>query len=374
MMWEAGYAEGIAESTEVDWATRRHFLLFQALEVLASAYASASEIGFVDEEILRQWRRWAHSWSAREETADLIVPLARCHLDGESSILIAPGVHLEVLTPEMKQKLWDSSHEVFGILSLDGFSAAQTVIRVAGEARARKSDSGREIEMASMAIRALRLSVSGTLTPIGSVRVVRSPVISRPMALLQPREEYSMLTVARPHREAIVRPSSRSLIASTYVHLERLSKVKGYGGCELGLRRFEQAYTRAYPEDVVVDLVIGLESLLLADATTELRYKFALRGAALLRSAERSADIYQRLQALYDVRSSVVHSGQSVGESKPLTRINAPPLASFLHEAEDLARTLIAAFVLRCADSRGAKQLANELDAEILSCLSATTL
>ncbi|MER2519208.1 MAG: hypothetical protein ABTQ34_00785 [Bdellovibrionales bacterium] len=81
------------------------------------------------------------------------------------------------------------------------------------------------------------------------------------------------------------------------------------------LKRFNIAFTRDTPEDILVDLVIALESLLLDDGSKgEIVYKFSLRGAVLCGCVNMSPNIYDDLKILYDIRSSIVHSGKHLSD------------------------------------------------------------
>jgi hypothetical protein len=77
-------------------------------------------------------------------------------------------------------------------------------------------------------------------------------------------------------------------------------------------RRFRAAAGREVMADKLTDLVIGLESLLVPDGSKgEIRYKFGMRGAALL--PERLGAPRERrklMQRLYDARSEVVHGSR----------------------------------------------------------------
>ena len=76
---------------------------------------------------------------------------------------------------------------------------------------------------------------------------------------------------------------------------------------DAALRRFNFAYERKEPEDKLVDYMIALEALLLADQQ-ELKYKLALRGAALIgNNAEDRKRIYDELGEAYNQRSKTVH-------------------------------------------------------------------
>jgi hypothetical protein len=76
---------------------------------------------------------------------------------------------------------------------------------------------------------------------------------------------------------------------------------------EVALRRFNFAYERERPEDKLIDYMIALEALLLGDQQ-ELKYKLAMRGAALLgNSPDERKRIYDELGEAYNQRSKTVH-------------------------------------------------------------------
>ncbi len=65
-------------------------------------------------------------------------------------------------------------------------------------------------------------------------------------------------------------------------------------------------------EQAFVLFCISLEALLLTNRTTEIRQAFALRGAHLLiRDAVHRGEAFKDLKDLYDIRSSIVHSGRT---------------------------------------------------------------
>jgi len=84
----------------------------------------------------------------------------------------------------------------------------------------------------------------------------------------------------------------------------------------LATRRLNSCYLRNEPEDVVIDGMIGLETLLLADARDELTHRLATRYAALAQLSQLPPDPvieYRKMKKLYQVRSTIVH-----GSDKPV--------------------------------------------------------
>lgn len=84
-------------------------------------------------------------------------------------------------------------------------------------------------------------------------------------------------------------------------------------------------------ESGLLDLMIALEAALLPGIKDELRYRFALYGAAYLRGERDPEQIFRRLRNLYDARSKLVH-GEHVKTDK---RDEATK------EAADLAKAVI---------------------------------
>lgn len=89
-------------------------------------------------------------------------------------------------------------------------------------------------------------------------------------------------------------------------------------------RRFRAAAGREIMDDKLTDLVIALESLLVPDGRKgEIRYKFGMRGGALL--PERHGGPRERrklMQKLYDARSQVVHESKGTAQSEVTWLIN----------------------------------------------------
>ncbi len=126
---------------------------------------------------------------------------------------------------------------------------------------------------------------------------------------------------------------------------------KHRAGLEVGLRRFNQSYSREYYEDRLIDLTIALESTLLADAggTTDLRYRLALHGAALLSPHRDPEEVRKYLLKMYDVRSAVVHTGKSLSEYKKKELLDLE-WRDFAQACEDMTRSVLVAYVRKLSE------------------------
>jgi hypothetical protein len=109
-------------------------------------------------------------------------------------------------------------------------------------------------------------------------------------------------------------------------------------------------------EDILVDHIIGLESLLGRDTERlETTFRFSLRGAAMLPDSFGDASGRIKLMKdLYDRRSRVVHGGD-------------PQLSEFLPKAHSVLRTIFK-FYLDNVDTLGdTKEIIRKLDEAMVS-------
>ena len=144
----------------------------------------------------------------------------------------------------------------------------------------------------------------------------------------------------------------------------------------VGLRRFDQSYDRDNAEDALIDLVVALESSLLADNSEQdqLQYKMSLRGAALLASSAPPQKTQRQIRALYTARSKIVHSGKHLTDNK-IKKLFAdlePPVD--VHEIVDfsqkITRALLLEYVSRLNESNSLATVNKELDEKIVNSLA----
>jgi hypothetical protein len=136
------------------------------------------------------------------------------------------------------------------------------------------------------------------------------------------------------------------------------------------LSRFNRTYSRRQGDDAIIDMAICLENLLLRGLNDELSYRFALRGATLLRTLSNSADTFAILHQLYQMRSQVVHGGEHVFTPKIEQRIaqRFPGLtsASFIERVSGLVRSIIIQMLLRASKGEHVDFVCRNLDTAAL--------
>lgn len=138
----------------------------------------------------------------------------------------------------------------------------------------------------------------------------------------------------------------------------------------LAIRRFLGASWRSYWDDIIIDYMIALESLL-SNSDQEIKYKISLRAAYLLN--ENPSDrprTFEIMKVFYDLRSKIVHGSLKDLESalkrlKPYFPENiTSPEATF----REYTRIIIQKYVSLISDSNGdeKKHFLELLDNKIL--------
>ena len=112
----------------------------------------------------------------------------------------------------------------------------------------------------------------------------------------------------RFYGEPVTPPADGDLsnIAVAYAALGRGDK-----RLNLATRRLDLATHREEPDDVVLDVTVGLEALIGGDRN-EIAHRVATRAAVLLRDRHPAQGIYSYLKKVYDRRSEIVHGSQSM--------------------------------------------------------------
>ena len=87
--------------------------------------------------------------------------------------------------------------------------------------------------------------------------------------------------------------------------LARLTSLGAVSALDRALWLLGRAYNAALPRDVLLDAVVGLESLLVP-GPGEAAYRFALHGTAILAADHK---VHDDLRKIYHLRSSAAHAG-----------------------------------------------------------------
>jgi hypothetical protein len=169
------------------------------------------------------------------------------------------------------------------------------------------------------------------------------------------------------HAPYVLREEDLPELLTLYRHVMSVRSRASSGTVVLALRRFNLSYTRQFPEDRLIDLAIALEATLLYGIRDELRYRVALRGAALLRKHASPSVTFGVLLDMYDLRSTVVHDGRLLRDLSPRKRGRASPIDAeyFVVEATDLVRSVLRRYVERIATGESMDSITKALDGDV---------
>lgn len=159
----------------------------------------------------------------------------------------------------------------------------------------------------------------------------------------EPRGMAVGLTVGMTYRSQEMSASPFNLkmqdVAPLTEHIKRFSDI--HSTLEIACQRLVDATRRTKPRDVIMDSVIGLESILLTGSQTESSFRFALNYSTLVPNDRRAA--YEIAKDLYSLRSKIAH-GSSVSEPVAIAgkKMNLHEVAKI---AQDSLRLAISKFI-----------------------------
>lgn len=148
---------------------------------------------------------------------------------------------------------------------------------------------------------------------------------------------------------------------------------KADDGLQIAIGRFNQAYERRRSlEDKLIDLTIALESTLLSDVQDELKYRLAVRCAALLSDESDPVQTHFFAKKVYDTRSQIVHQGQRLERQKLKSSSSSDAVAprEFVREAEALSRAVLRRYVLAAEVGTNTRQCTEAIERQIMIRLS----
>lgn len=350
--------------TPVDELTDQHFqqLTTTMLYVLIDACERSESLRPSQEQILESYQRFRASWTATSHQHTAIIPLFNFTANLTEPIQISPHFEITPLTDEEKGWVWrvaagfhdwsvfpfhafqQAQFKLMGVRTLPDLNRAEDV----DQALWVNSQSHVEMlyELRNI-VTAFRLTKAGDVAVTGYVEQTSEvPPSGGHPGMGAPSWGWSDFQMRRHGCTYTFDTSDTTEIFSLVEALGRLDNREHRAGLEVGLRRFNQSYSRDYYEDRLIDLAVALESSLLADAEskTELRYRFALHGAALLAQQRDPEEVRAFLLKMYDARSAIVHGGKSLSEMKKKDLFGME-WRDFANASEDMTRSILGQYV-----------------------------
>lgn len=133
----------------------------------------------------------------------------------------------------------------------------------------------------------------------------------------------------------------------------------------VALRRFNLSYSRYLSEDIIIDLTIALENCLLYGISDEFRYRLSVRGAWLLAGSKKPQEVKKFLKGIYDIRSRIVHGGESLEKmDKNFIELGIKK-EEFLPSTENIVRDILREYIYRIDQGKSIEEIIKELEAEI---------
>ena len=343
------------------------------------------------EQIRASYRRFFEAWTATTTREDATIPLLNFKV-GQAQFPIRISTHYQIapFSPAEKTAFWGIVDAFQGWDLFPFFSFLATEFKLEGSRsypRMQGQPSQQAIEAFSRShqgmldeirdiVTALRLLQAGD---VGVTAYVEQDTRVPPYGSGYPHMGVPTVGLSdfRVRRHGVVYSLDEAKIPAACHLTETLQKLNERshrGGLEVALSRFNQSYGRDFFDDRLIDLTIALESCLLAaiKSQTELKYRFALRGAALLANTRKPQETNTLLLALYNARSSIVHEGKHLAEQRSTSLVGLQPI-EFLQSCEDVVRDILRQYVqiLAGAGAQSSIGMVNqELDQQILSGLS----
>lgn len=345
-----------------------------------------------NDQILEQYYRCRAAWEDAASPFAITFPLINFSSDLSQTQQLSSHLHLAPLTPADKTTLWNDDAQLFSLSTppLDATTFLHLTWKLVGTFSAPKKEDASDMSRTRQEaldelgdiMNAMHLLKGGDVGAPAIYQKRLAPVLwegtKMCYSLNQVRQFPSPCSAYELH-EADIAPLRALVKALQQVRLAQSQGTSAvYGDLSVGLRRFNQSYERNIPEDQIIDLTIALESTLLGDVEDELKYRLAIRGAALLASAEASwmpRESKALLLGMYDVRSSIVHSGQQLSDPKVIKKIRNLGMQpkDFLQQCEQIIRDVLKAYIQRRAEGQSVKQVNEELEVYLMDGLEAQT-
>lgn len=338
-----------------------------------------------NDQILEQYYRCRAVWEDADSHFTITFPLINFSSDISQSQQLSPRLLLAPLTPSDKTTLWNDDAKMFTFSTppLDATTFMQLTWKLAGTFSAPKKEDASDMSNTRQealdeigdTTSAMHLLKGGDVGAPAIYQKRLAPVLWEGTRMCYPLNQvrqFPSLFSAYELHEADIAPLQALVKALQQVRLAQSHGTSTvYGDLSVGLRRFSQSYERNIPEDQIIDLTIALESTLLGDVEDKLKYRLAVRGAALLADAESPWEPRKSkalLFGMYDVRSSIVHNGQQLSDPKVVKKIRNLGMQpkDFLQQCEQIVRDVLKAYVQRRTLGQSVKQVNEDLEARIM--------
>lgn len=340
--------------------------IYEKLSGFLGGYVEAFDsFEYSQDEFELSYNDFLQTWTSRNVPHQVIIPLLFFSSE-KYPVDLGNDLSIVELSAENKSALW--KHSPFDAPNLSAMHLADTEAAVLGHyfAPSATTSGSRIPQSGSQVVLALRILNPGDVFPGAyyDVRLSRDNARSYGAGLLD-----SWRPLPRSPTRYFLAGADHDRLRSILGALER-HRISGLG---VALRRFEMTYRRSSPEDQIIDLTIGLESTLLHDVRDELKFRLALRGAALLSHVFPPAESVKLLRALYDIRSGIVHGGKSLQDYAKPSGIAGYALQDFMPTLLNWYRQMLQHLLQLLDSGASLKTIIDAVDDTVITALDHRT-
>ena len=280
---------------------------------------------------------------------------------------LADSLGIVRFTAEEKSELWSPFDWDAGFFGIREFASSNWTLRSSVTLpRNQRPDWTELLRSAKLAVTALRLLGSGSVSIKAAIFTVAPPVIQSG----QSATEIPDFGAPRLHApEYVLVPGAVVAFQELHGLLLHLESKKRLRHLSFALRRFNQSFGRERPDDEVIDLAIALDSSIAFGLRQELSFRLSLRGATLLRSRWNPQEVFALLRTLYDVRSKMVHEGLGIEDQARGGKIDGKTPAHFVSETRRVTRDCLGEYVARLGVHDSLSEINKGLETHLLSSL-----
>lgn len=380
-----------------------HELVFPIFDVLERTNTFQP----TQKQLLASYAHFQKTWTTTDALWVVIIPLLQFTCDFQQEEQVSPHLQLTPFTTEEKTSIWNQAqgtdlslrYAFSGPMHVDIHAFQRTAFKLSGTHIKPKNgigvgDSDEIAEEVLDILTALRLIRAGDVGVHAFFEKNDLPRTSNPTSSMYIRNDqilrghgpkYTLMKDDLPILRYLLDALRRLRTQQQPKKGKQLSQrgtEQYYGDLTLALGRFNQSYVRNRGEDRIIDLTIALESSLFSKQETELRYRFVLRGTALLAMA--GAKDWEPhkgkafLQVMYDVRSSIVHNGQQLTDLEDKLKVlqrmgmGTSPY-EFLRQCENIVREILRAYVFWRASGRSKETIIDDVERWIVDGIASQT-
>lgn len=321
-----------------------------------------NKLTFSKKEIISVLDKYIHLWKTGLPSGEIFVPLLNFKSEIKEINLIN-GISIKVFSDDEKSKFWNSTDSIFYKIDIKQIAETSHVMFYKGKDFLKCND------ILECAITVFHIVKTGHIG-IEGIQIfpeLMRVIMSRGQGTTNEFRPSGLWFAQKPYE------FNRGDVYKFHKIFKRVSanKFEIWNTLKIPLSRFNIFFNREKAEDKIIDMAICLESCLLFGTKDELKYRLSIRGSQLCCLKRKPKKTFKFLILLYDVRSKIVHDGESFGGNKIRKIFNKSADITehhrFLDELESLVRDILQELISRLSKESNLEIICKDLDSQILS-------